>query len=427
MSTGIRRTALAGLILAILFSGCGRQKEKRVPAPAVTEGAVTQEPATGAAVTGAASEGASSLESKSRRYAEQIVTGLFDELRDNFTQVLKDQIDMDDLRASWESVAAGANGYEGISKVEISEDNGYQIVLVTLRYKQNQGRTIRFVYDGEENIAGIWFDIVMLQGEDGATGDGSRWSEEDITIGRDPYTLKGKIVIPSGEKAPVVILIADRGDADLDGTIGKSGNTPLCDIAYGLAEKGIASVRYNRRACEYTGSVSTEDGSYDTLCQDVWYAVDQMYNDKRVDRDRIYLLAMGRSADLLPALVKKKAGRLSGAVMMAAKPVCVAEQYYSRKEQDITSDAAYFMKENSTFPLLMLQGEEDFQTTMDDFEQWRTVWKGRSHVVYHSYRYLNHYFMRSSGKETQEEYDKKGSVSQSVIDDIAAWLEETGQ
>lgn len=427
-------------LLVILCAACGKEKEQQKKKPdsetAVSGQAGTEQQATGTSISGTSISGSSvagntSLEERSCDFAEQIAGGIMTELWVNLSPELAGQVTVDGLQESWESVAEGAGAYESIESVKRQENDKYQIVLVTMRFRQNQGRSIQFVYNKEEQIAGIWFDVAKIPKTDKREYSDSEpvgtWIEEEITIGRDPYPLTGKITIPEGKKAPVVILLADAADSDMDGTIGKNENKPLRDIAQGLAERGIASVRYNRRSFEYSGSVSTEDSLYDTLFQDVWYAVDQMYNEQRVDRGKIYVLAMGKSADYMPAIVKKKAKRLSGAVMMAAKPVSATERFYSREEKNISSDASYFMEDNSTIPLLMLQGEEDFQTIMNDFEQWKEIWKGRSHIVYHSYQRLNHYFMASSGKEDQEEYDISGKVNQSVIKDIAEWCSETAE
>lgn len=419
---------------AVLCAACGRKEEKqKSPAPdtgaAVSGETRTEQPVTGTSISGTSVADKPSMEARSRNYAEQIVSGIMTELWVNLTEELASQMTVDGLQASWNSVAEGAGTYEGIEDVQSEDNNEYHIVLVTLRYRRNQGRSIRFVYDRDENIAGIWFDVaeVSKKGEDTGPETLGAWSEEDISVGRNPFALKGKLTLPQGGKAPVVILLADHEDADMDGTMGKNANKPLRDLAHGLAERGIASLRYNRRGHQYSGSVTAEDSMYETLFQDVWYAVDQMYNERRVDRKRIFILGMGRAADFMPGIVKKKPRRLAGAVMMAAKPMAAAEKFYSREEKNITSDAAYFMDENSTFPLLMLQGEEDFQTRVNDFEQWKEIWKGRSHVKYHSYRGLNHYFMTASGKEDKGEYDKEGRVSQTVIRDIAEWCSATAE
>lgn len=415
----------AGFVLVMLSVGCGKGEEKKGQAPVVSEGAVEQGQATGSAISGASAVEMTSLETRSRTYAEQIAGGILTEIWDALSPELSNQLTKEGLQESWNSVADGIGAYEGIESVQNEENGTYRIIYVTLRFRQNQGRSIRFVYDSEGQIAGIWFDVAEITKKKGESGQAGAWSETDITIGRDPYPLKGRLTLPEGKEAPVVILLADAADADMDGSIGKSKNKPLRDIAHGLAEKGVASVRYHRRSYEYASLVSPEDGLYDTLIQDVWYAVDQMYNERRVDRDRIYILAMGKTADYMPGIIKKKAKRLSGAILMAGRPVALTERYYSREEKTFTSDAAYFMEENSTFPLLMMQGEEDFETTVNDFEQWKNIWKGRSHIVYHTYQHLNHYFMVSSGKKDREQYDKSGTVNATVIRDIAAWCAKT--
>lgn len=414
---------MAGLILVILSVACGKGEEKKKQAPAGSGGAAEEKQSAGSesAISGASAAETTSLETRSRKYAEQIAGGLLTEIWDDLSPELSNQLTKEGLQASWNSVADGVGAFEGIEKVKNEENGTYRIILVTMRFRQNQGRSIRFVFDGEGQIAGIWFDVAEVAKKEGEAGQAGAWSETDITIGRKPWPLKGKLTLPEGKEAPVVILLADAADADMDGSVGQNKNKPLRDIAHGLAERGIASVRYHRRSYEYASLVSSEDGLYDTLLQDAWYAVDQMYNERRVDRDRIYILAMGKAADYMPGIIKKKAKRLSGAILMAGKPVAVTERYYSREEKTFSSDASYFMEENNTFPLLMMQGEEDFETTVNDFEQWKNIGKGRSHIVYHMYQHLNHYFMRSSGENDRKQYDISGTVSTTVIRDIAAW------
>ena len=413
------------LMLVMLLVGCGgREEKKKAPSASGREAAGNQ--VTDSAISGAAAGEEISLEDRSRHYAEQIAGGILTELWDTLSPELAAQLTQEGLQASWNSVAGNIGAYEEIEEIQNVENGSYRIVVVILRFRQNQGRSIRFVYDQEGQVAGIWFDVAEISQKTGESGALGTWSEEELSLGREPYPLQGKLTLPEKKEPPVVILLADASDADMDGTMGQSANKPLSDIAHGLAERGIASVRYHRRSYEYGAAVSPQDSLYDTLFQDVWYVVDQMYNERRIDRGRIYILAMGKTADYMPAIVKKKAKRLSGAILMAGSPVAVTERYYAREEKTITSDAAYFMEKNSTFPLLVLQGEEDFQVTMNDFQKWKDIWKGRSHIVYRSYQHLNHYFMLSSGEKSREEYDRSGTVNTSVIRDIARWCEETG-
>lgn len=417
---------LLALFILCLCAGCGGKEREEgntgLNQTAVSGGSAGQA-VSSSAVSGSGTAAESELMAKSREYAEQIAAGLMTPVCEDFTTDMANQLPEENLRASWNSVAGGLTGYQGVESVTESRNGEYSIVLVSMRYGENQGRTIKFVYDQDGHIAGIWFDVVVLQ-EPAEEKTDTAWQEKEITVGREPYVLKGKLVLPSGsEKVPIVILLSDEDDSDMDGTIGSAANTPLRDLAYGLAGQKIATLRYNRRACQYASALPEDAGLYDTLLQDVWYAVDQMYNNKEIDSSRIYIAAMGKSADYLPAIVAKKSKRLSGAVMLGAKPVRFAETFYAEEAKTVMSDASYFMEKNSTFPLLVLQGEADFETPMTHFEQWKTLWKGRSHVTYHSYEKLNHYFLTTTGRADKTDYDTKGTVNQAVIKNIAKWCQ----
>ena len=412
----MKRQIVLILVLAMIGTACGVKDKKKTPVATATP-----TPVATATASGVTAE--SELVKKSREFTEQIVAGLFTPVWECFAVELANQMPEEQLKLSWNSVINGISGYEGIHRIEESENEGNSIVLVTIRYKNNEGRSIRYVYNEEGNIVGIWFQEEEIIAKTETENRPGAWEEKKITIGRDPYTLEGKLTLPSGkeEKPPVVILLSDRADSDMDGTIGAAENKPLRDLAQGLAEKNIATLRYHRRAYQYGTEVSEEDSVYETLLQDVWYAIDQMYNQEEIDTGRIYILAYGKAADYLPAIVEQKSSRLSGAIMIGAKPLYAVEAYYGEEKTQVISDAKYFMDKNSTIPLLVLRGEEDFETPMKHFEQWKEIWKGRSHVTYHSHQKLNHYLMEYKGYETSQEYDVENRVSGRVIEEIAEW------
>lgn len=427
----IRNIVLMTVAAVCLCAGC-EEKEAGKKTKNATDVAVSGNPATetsvsGEIVSGGAMAGKSEREKKSREYAEQVAAGLFSPLMENLSAELESQTTEEKLKESWNSVAGELTGYQGIESVSETENENYRIVLVTLRYAGNQGITIKFVYDGESRIAGLWFHPVALHnaGESQKDLPDGSYEEVDITVGRDPYALKGKLTLPGGAgKAPVVILVPGTDNLDMDGTIGSAENKPMRDLARGLASRGVASLRYHKREYQYASTVAEDAGIYDRLLEDVWYAVDAMYNSRQVDGSRIVIAAQGKAADYLPAIVAKKERRLTGAVMLAGKPVQVSENFYAEKEKTVSCNARYFMDTNSTLPLLIMQGERDFETPVKHYEKWQELLKGRSHVTYRSYRSLNHYFLTSAGKTDATDYDKKGSVSQSVIKEIANWLSE---
>jgi fermentation-respiration switch protein FrsA (DUF1100 family) len=75
-------------------------------------------------------------------------------------------------------------------------------------------------------------------------------------------------------------------------------------------------------------------------------------------------------------------------------------------------------------PLLILQGERDYQVTMDNFAAWKKGLAGRPNVTLKTYPKLNHLFIEGEGKSTPADYEKPGHVSEAVIADIAGWIKK---
>jgi fermentation-respiration switch protein FrsA (DUF1100 family) len=75
-----------------------------------------------------------------------------------------------------------------------------------------------------------------------------------------------------------------------------------------------------------------------------------------------------------------------------------------------------------TVPMLILQGERDYQVTLEDLQGWRDALAGHARVTIKSYPTLNHLFLPGEGKSTPSEYEKAGHIPDFVFDDIAEWI-----
>jgi len=56
--------------------------------------------------------------------------------------------------------------------------------------------------------------------------------------------------------------------------------------------------------------------------------------------------------------------------------------------------------------MLILQGERDYQVTMDDFQGWKKYLSVRATVEFKTYPKLNHLFEEGDGKSTPQEYER---------------------
>lgn len=388
------------LMTAVLAVGC-KEKQKRKPLDEVVS------------APGAVAEAGEGRTQKSKQYASQMMSGLFSAVRHEFASDLANQWTEESLRQSFDLVFAPLQGYQGIHHVEEEKVEGLWNVTVVLSFENEKEGSIRFVYDEKETIVGIWFDAV-----DESVPD------KEITISNPPYALTGTLCIPEQSEKPPVVLLLGEDTWDENGTIGEAGNTPLKDLAEGLAKEGIATFRYPMRKYQYKGKLSASVSLYESFLQDASKAIEQLYAQKEIDSERIYIAAMGAGADRVSALVRQKSSYLSGVILMGAKPIACQERDYADPDKTVDMDASYFMKENSTIPLLVMQGKADFETTGKAFGKWKELWRGRSHITYREYEKLNHYFMTTTGKTDATDYDTKNRVQDAVISEIARWCQE---
>ena len=77
-------------------------------------------------------------------------------------------------------------------------------------------------------------------------------------------------------------------------------------------------------------------------------------------------------------------------------------------------------------PILVLQGERDFNATLDDFRNWQAALSNRKEVTFKTYPKLDHLFYEGEGASSGADYELPRNIPKYVIDDIAAWVKRQG-
>jgi alpha-beta hydrolase superfamily lysophospholipase len=78
--------------------------------------------------------------------------------------------------------------------------------------------------------------------------------------------------------------------------------------------------------------------------------------------------------------------------------------------------------DNLSISILILQGERDYQVTIDDFNNWLNTIGSKENVDHILYPNLNHLFITGIGVPNPDEYLEEGHVEKKVIYDISNWI-----
>lgn len=294
-----------------------------------------------------------------------------------------------------------------------------------------------------------------------------------MEVGSPP--LQGTLTVPAGKGPfPAVVLVSGSGPGDQDETVGP--NKPFRDIALGLAALRIATLRYDKRTRDYPQSVDPKTFTpTQEYVPDALAAFHLLERQPAVDPHLIFVLGHSQGGTYAP-LIAMRAPQVAGVILLAAgtEPVGAAMLRQLRylatlpgttglqakaqlpevermaalvdnpaalsKESPETvllggTGPAYFLSglrydEVATArsipqPLLLLQGDRDYQVTVaDDLDVWRQGLMGRKGVTVVRFPKADHLFLNGTGAPSPLEYQKPGHVDPKVVAAIADWVDE---
>ncbi len=279
----------------------------------------------------------------------------------------------------------------------------------------------------------------------------------ELTIGDDQWKLPATLTVPTGDGPfPLVVLVHGSGPEDRDETIGPS--KVFRDLAEGLASRNVAVLRYVKRTKQYPRE-SAADPTFTVnqeTVDDAVRAADLARKQPRINPSRVFVLGHSQGGYMAPRIMER-APKLAGFIVMAGNVRSLEElivdqtQYLASLKGPLTAeDQAHIaaVKRNPFgdfqipapyladlknyrpdlaakalhMPMLILQGERDYQVTMKDFAMWKMALGNRPDVTFHSYPKLNHLFIAGEGKPSPAEYQKPGHVDEQVIADIVQWV-----
>lgn len=344
---------------------------------------------------------------------------------------------------------------------------GYRRFRVSVVFEK---KTLDFlvVMDGEGRVAG--FGLAPPAAPEPEEG------EIAVTVGDGETGLPGLLTLPAGSGPfPAVVLVHGSGPNDRDGTYGP--NKPLRDLARGLAERGVAALRYDKRSFARAQDLMAVGDALtvkEEVIDDAVAALRLLRGRAEIDGGRLFVLGhslggmvaprIAAAADPRPAGVIALAGAtrpLPEMMLVQSRYVALADGTLSDLEKaqlaELESQVAtlrkvldgeapappgallgapvgYYRDLESHdppaaaaalgLPVLVLQGKRDYQVTMDDFARWQEALAGNPRACLKAYEGLDHLFRHGTGPSTPADYGRPAPVSPQVIDDLAAWIKD---
>ncbi len=408
----------------------------------------------------------STLEKRGFDYVSQFIKGDLDTFYKDSDDAFKKSITLENFISGWNNVIQIVGTPESFTST-YAKKNGYDYVVNSIKaVRYDIIITISFYPDGKPG--GIGTTLAPKDPPKPQSTD--KWEEVAVKVGEKE--LPGLLTLPKNiEKPPVVILVHGSGSSDMNETLGTAPNRPFEDIAHGLAEQGVATLRYNKRTYQYP-TTRCDTIQYETL-DDAGAAAKLLASDSRVDANRIYLLGHSLGGMMAPKITADNT-QIKGFISMAGslRPLREISMDQNKagiwEEPSLTNEqkeallaqakavldktktledggtgyiaglpTSYWKSLNEVdgaaivkglnVPMLILQGSADFQIYADkDYKLWQTTLEGRSNVDFKLYDGLSHLFMPNqvspSGVPDITLYNAPNHIASQVITDIASWV-----
>lgn len=302
--------------------------------------------------------------------------------------------------------------------------------------------------------------------------DVSKFTDQKFSLIYKEFELQGLLSVPNQEgKVPLVVIIGEAGPTDKDGSYDE--NKPYKDLAWGMASKGYAVYRFDKRVISYGIYLLRDKNSYtpftcrEEYLEDIYNALDTLERLPFIDLNRIYVLGHGEGGILTP-LVAKERKEVKGIILLGANSKRTQEmmidqyaylstvspnkkqEYDEQTQKAIRSmdknlnpltehykmpyevQATYWiwlnkykhleMAKKQTKPILILHGNRDYQVNMENLKIWQKTLGDHSNVTIKSYPKLNHLFYPGEVASTYSEYFMKSNIPDYVLKDITDWL-----
>ncbi|MBP7461563.1 MAG: alpha/beta fold hydrolase [Candidatus Delongbacteria bacterium] len=408
--------------------------------------------------------------------ASALVKKNFQSVAKRFSPDLAKVLNPEIMENYWNSYVSTMGPFQRLGSVRSESEGKSEIYYVDCIYEKNQ-ISLKIVYDSAFNVNGLSFTPKESQAnyQLPSYADSTSLTPEEVTLGHKGWELPGSLFLPAKDgKFPAVVLIHGSGPQDRYATIGP--NKFFLDLAYGLVHQGFAVLCYEKRTRQYASRYA--DGTVrditvkDETIDDAVAAGQFLKSHPRIKADKIFLAGHSLGGMLIPR-IDQQTSLFAGYVIMAAparplEDILLEQLNYAyaidgeltaqdsaaladlKKKIEMVKSPALSSKTPITSlpyntpagywldlrgyapaqqaklirkPVLIVQGQRDYQTTYPDYKEWQAALQKNKNVTFKAYPDLNHLFMVGQGMSYPNEYNVPNHVDLQMISDMAKWMD----
>lgn len=408
---------------------------------------------------------------RAEAFVDTLVDSRFEEAAAEFDERMTDAMPPAKLQQVWSSLVGQAGAFQERVVSRTEKAGGFQMGIVTCRFERAV-LDVKVVYNADGRVGGLWFAPGHLP-EDEAPPYVQKGAFDEVATevsGAEEPPLPGTLSLPNtGALVAAVVLVHGSGPHDRDETVG--ANKPFRDLAWGLASRGIAVLRYEKRTMVDPGRFPST-GLFtvqEEVVEDVLAAVALLQQRDRVEPARVFVLGHSLGGTLVPRIAEQIPSA-AGFIVLAGSPRPLDEVLRDQVEhlQSLAPDGGEaaalasvraqaeqlralrqsgdyegravmgvpgcYLRDLNGYdpakvassmerPLLILHGGRDYQVTQEDFRRWRQALQDKANAELKLYPALNHLFIPGEGPSRPAEYLQPGHVAEEVVSDIADWIE----
>lgn len=374
------------------------------------------------------------------RMFQHLLHNRTDSLYANMAESVKPLISPEQLADAIENTESMVGRYQNHGEWALQKVWGRNAYVSTVRFESSELAAL-VTLNAQGQMLGIQLlPLQLVQRQSTPRNEhNSNVVETADTIVHGDIRLPATIARPANAQGdvPIVVLVHGSGPNDRDETVGSC--RPFRDLAQLLAQRGVATLRYDKRTRVYAHPVATLD---EEVIDDALAAVALA---RRYGR-RVFVLGHSLGGMLAPTMAQREAG-ICGIIMLAAPARDLSEvlreqiehisppgaspefkqMFYEHTVQAAPHNFAPLHQtataQSLRIPILVLQGGRDYQVSMADFDLWSKHLKNNKLAQLKSYPKLNHLFVEGEGASSPMEYYNEGQVAPYVADDVARFVQ----